>query len=370
MSRREPATVKVTQIRTVQVQIPFERPLRTSIHHVEGVDAVLLFVDTDAGITGESYLFAFGAAKLGVLEGMVRSLEHHLIGKDPHMRQQVWTEMWRDINFLGHKGVPVFAVSALDAAAWDIVGKAHGLAVHKMLGGARGRIPAYHSGGLWVSMSVDELVAEAKAFVADGYRAVKMRLGKKNLSEDVERVAAVREAIGPDVALMADANQGFSVNHAIRLGRAIEPYHLAWFEEPVQAYDLEGSARVAAEIDTPIASGETEYARYGFADMLERRSADVLMPDLQRVGGISEFMKVAHMAEAKDVPVSPHLFTEQCLQLCGAIANCNYAEYMPWFEPLYHERLVLEDGELLIPDRPGLGFTFDPEAVARFRVGD
>lgn len=362
--------MQVTQIRTQQVRIPFERPLRTSIHRIESVDAVLVFADTDAGITGESYLFAFGERKLGVLEGMVRSLEHHLIGRDPHMRQRIWAEMWRDINFLGHKGVPVFAVSALDAAAWDIVGKAHGLPVYKMLGGVRDRVPAYASGGLWVSATVDELVAEAKAFLDEGFRAMKMRLGKPSVAEDAERVAAVREAIGPDVALMADANQGFSVSHAIRLGRAIERYDLVWFEEPVQAYDLEGSARVAAELDTPIASGETEYARYGFADMLERKAADILMPDLQRVGGISEFMKVAHMAEAKDVPVSPHIFTEQSLQLCGAIANCNYAEHMPWFEPLYHERMALEDGQLLIPDRPGLGFTFDEEAVARFRVGE
>ncbi len=136
----------------------------------------------------------------------------------------------------------------------------------------------------------------------------------------------------------------------------------------MQAYDLEGSARVAAEIDTPIASGETEYARYGFADMLERKSADILMPDLQRVGGITEFMKVAHMAEAKDVPISPHIFTEQSLQLCGAIANCISAEHMPWIEPLFNEKMVLEAGDLLIPDRPGLGFTFDLDAVERHRI--
>lgn len=362
--------MKVTGIRTVQVRLPFERPIRTSIHHIESVDAVLLYADTDAGITGESYLFAFGGRKLGVLEGMVRALEHHLIGRDPHMRQQIWGEMWRDINFLGHKGVPVFAVSALDAAAWDIVGKAHGLPVYKMLGGVRDRVPAYASAGLWLHLDIDELVAEAKAFVEAGFRAMKMRLGKRSVEEDAERVAAVRGAIGHDIALMADANQGFTVSHAIRLGRAIEPYHLVWFEEPVPAYDLEGSARVAAELDTPVASGETEYARYGFAQMLESRAADILMPDLQRVGGVSEFMKVAHMAEARDVPVSPHIFTEQSLQLCGAIANCTYAEHMPWFEPLYEEHMVLEDGDLVIPDRPGLGFTFDAEAVARFRVED
>jgi L-alanine-DL-glutamate epimerase-like enolase superfamily enzyme len=195
-----------------------------------------------------------------------------------------------------------------------------------------------------------------------------MRLGKAEVAEDIERVAAVREAIGPSIKLMADANQGFSVNHAIRVGRGLEPYGLTWFEEPVQAYDLDGSARVTAEIDTPIASGETEYGRYGFQQMIEKGAADVLMPDLERVGGISEYVKVAHMAEAFDIPVSPHLYTEYGLQLCGAIANTPFAEHMPWFGALFNERLEMADGALLVPDRPGLGFTFDAEAVERLRL--
>jgi L-alanine-DL-glutamate epimerase-like enolase superfamily enzyme len=167
---------------------------------------------------------------------------------------------------------------------------------------------------------------------------------------------------------MADANQGLSVSHAIRLGRRLEAFDLVWFEEPVQAYDLEGSARVAAEIDTPIASGETEYGRYGFRDMLERKSADVLMPDLERVGGVTEWMRVAHMAASHDVPVSPHLFTEHSLQLCGAVSNLEYAEHMPWFRPLFADQVQMVDGDLLIPDVPGMGFRFDPDAVERFAI--
>jgi L-alanine-DL-glutamate epimerase-like enolase superfamily enzyme len=329
---------------------------------------LLLFVDTDTGIVGESYLFAFGQQKRTVLEHMVRALAHHVIGRDPGMREDVWDAMWRDINFLGHKGVTIFAISALDCALWDIVGKAQGVSVHKLLGGVRTRIPAYASGGLWVSADVDDLADEAKDLVRRGFRAVKMRLGKAAVAEDAERVAAVREAIGAHVALMADANQGFTAKHAIALSRALEPYRLTWFEEPVPVYDLEGSARVVAESSIPIASGETEYTRWGFAAMLEHKAADILMPDLQRVGGISEFVKVAHMAAAANVPVSPHLFTEQSLQLCGAIANCHWAEHMPWFEVLYEQPMELEDGCLLIPDRPGLGFTFDMSAVARLRV--
>jgi L-alanine-DL-glutamate epimerase-like enolase superfamily enzyme len=360
--------MQITGVRTAWVNLPFETPLRSAIHYIPGIDCVLVTVDSDEGITGEGLLWTFGESRLPVLDAMVRNLAQRIVGRDPHEVSGLWRELWGEINFLGHKGVTIFALAALDMAMWDMVGKAHGEPVHRRLGKARDRVRAYHSGGLWITRSLDELVAEAKRFKAEGFTAMKMRFGLPRWQDDAERCAAVREAVGPEITLMADANQAFSVNHAIRLGRAIEQYDLAWFEEPVQAYDLAGSARVAAALDTPIASGETEYTRYGFRDMLERGSADVLMPDLQRVGGVTEFVKVAHMADAFDVPISPHVYTEQSLQLCAALSNIEITEYMPWFQPLYNEALEIEDGEILIPDRPGLGFTFNPDAVERLAL--
>lgn len=358
----------VTQVRTTLVAVPLARPVRTAIHEIGAVHCVLIEAASDAGPVGESYVFAFGVPRARVLEAMVAALAPRLVGRDPHDHGAIWRELWGDINFLGHKGVTVIALSGLESALWDLVGKAAGLSVGRLLGRVRDRVPAYASGGLWLSCSTDELVAEARQFVADGFRAVKMRLGKADPGEDAERVAAVRETIGAGITLMADANQGFSADHAIRLGRLIEPCRLAWFEEPVPAYDLEGSARVAAALDTPVASGETEYTRYGFREMIAKRAADVLMPDLQRAGGVAEFLRIAAMAAAEDIPVSPHIFTEQSLQLCAAIPNCTIAEHMPWFAPLFRERMELVDGDLLIPDRPGLGFTFDHDAIERYRV--
>lgn len=360
--------MKVTKIRSQKIAIPFAEPIGTSIHKIDGVAGVLVWLDTDEGITGESYLWAIGAHRLPVLEAMVHSLAHVVVGRDPRDIEALWADMWKEINFIGHKGVSLFGIAAIDMACWDIHGKAAGMSVSRMLGRSREWVKAYASGGLWASMSTEELQAQAREFVADGFRAVKMRIGKPDIGEDLERVAAVRDAIGPDVDLMADANQGLTVNHAIRLGRGLEQYKLVWFEEPVQAYDLAGSARVAAELDTPIASGETEYGRYGFQDMLERGSADVLMPDLERVGGVSEWVKVAHMAAALDIPVSPHIFTEHSLQLCGAVSNVNYSEHMPWFKELFNEQMEMEGGDLIIPDRPGLGFTFNLDAIARFKL--
>jgi len=247
---------------------------------------------------------------------------------------------------------------------WDIAGKAAGMPLYRLLGGARDRMPAYHSGGLWLDRDIDALAREAQDMVAQGFKAVKMRLGMPAPGQDIERVRAVRAAIGPDVRLMADANQGLNEAQAIRLGRALEEYDLAWLEEPLPAWDLEGVARVAAALDTPIASGETEYTRYGFRQMLALRSADVLMPDLQRSGGVSEFMRIGHLAESHDVPVSSHLFPETSIQVLGALSNAIYLEYMPWFSSLYRERLEFDGGDALVPERPGWGFTLDMHRIA------
>jgi L-alanine-DL-glutamate epimerase-like enolase superfamily enzyme len=167
---------------------------------------------------------------------------------------------------------------------------------------------------------------------------------------------------------MCDASRGFTADHAIRLGRKLEAFDLTWFEEPVPPYDHRGSARVAAAIDTPLASGETEATRYGFREMLTHGAADIWMADLGRVGGVSEFVKVAHLAAAHDIPISNHLFTEQSVSILGAFANTNWVEYMPWTARLYREQIQIKDGYATVPDRPGLGFTFDPEAVDRYRV--
>ncbi len=361
--------MKINGLRTVRVEVPLEKPIRTAIHDIRSVACVLVFLDTDEGLTGESYMFGFDGRILDVLEAMVKALEHHALGRDPHDVEAIWNAIWRGINFYGHKGITVFALSAIDVACWDLIGKAAGQPLHRLFGACRDAVPAYHSGGLWLSLGLDELVAEAKAFLGQGFRAMKMRLGKPRIAEDLERVAAVRAAIGPEVALMADANQGLTVDHAIRLGRGLEAYDLAWFEEPVPAYDLAGHAAVAAALDTPIASGETEYTRHGMRAMLEAKAADVLMPDLQRIGGFTDFRKAAHLAEAFEVPVSPHIFPEQSLCLAGSLANLTYLEYMPWFAPLYREAMELVEGAVRIPERPGIGFTFDPDAIERYRVG-
>jgi L-alanine-DL-glutamate epimerase-like enolase superfamily enzyme len=355
--------MKVTAVETLPVLVSLASPIGSALGQIHSFGCILVSVRTDAGITGENLIFTLNGRRTKVLRQMVDELADLVIGRDAGHIADFWARAWKDINFLGHKGVPVVGISALDGALWDALGKASGLPLYRLLGGAKSLVPAYQSGGLWLSSSTDELVAEADRFIAQGFKAMKMRLGSPDPNTDIARVKAVRDAIGPHIKLMADANQGLNEAQAIRLGRMLEPFDLTWFEEPLPAWDLEGLARVSAALDTPIASGETEYTRYGFRRMLELRSADILMPDLQRVGGVSEFMRVSHMAESHDVPVSSHLFPETSIQVLGALANAIYLEFMPWFSKLYHEELVFKDGNAIVPERPGWGFTFNHDYV-------
>jgi L-alanine-DL-glutamate epimerase-like enolase superfamily enzyme len=358
----------ITALRTARLEVPIAKPIRTAIHEVRSVGVVVVWLDTDDGATGEGMMMTLGTRRLDVLEAMVKSLENQVIGHDPGEVETIWQDMWRDINFFGHKGITIFALAAIDTVCWDLVGKAAGTPLYKLFGACREAVKAYASGGLWLSSDMEELAAEARSFVDQGFRAMKVRVGKPGLEEDVRRVAAVRAAVGPDIGLMADANQGLSVDHAIRLGKRLEDLGLVWFEEPVPAYDLKGHAAIAEALDVPVASGETEYTSLGMGAMLEAKAADILMPDLQRMGGLTEFRKVARMADGHGVPVSPHIFSEQSLSIAGSEPNVTYLEHMPWFAPLFRESMVLEDGMIAMPQGPGLGFSVDADAAKRFRL--
>jgi L-alanine-DL-glutamate epimerase-like enolase superfamily enzyme len=352
-------TMKCTAVRTILGEITLPRPAVGGLGPIRTLGVVAVLVETDAGLVGEHALITLHGRHGRVLDEMVQSLVPLVVGRDPTASTAFWADAWRQNNFVGHKGVAVMGISALDGALWDLRGKAAGLNIAALIGQARPAVPTYASGGLWLDRSIDELQAEAQGFVAQGFRAVKMRLAPGPLPATEARVRAVREAIGPHIALMADANQQLTEAEAIRMGRMLERYDLTWFEEPLPAWDLPGVARVAAALDTPIASGETEYARYGFRQMLELRSADVLMPDLQRVGGVTEFVRVAHLAAAFDIPVSSHLFPEMSLSVLAGLENATWLEHMPWLSPLYHETIELRDGAAVVPDRPGWGFTLD-----------
>lgn len=360
--------MRVTGLSTVTVDVPLPKPIRSAIHVINSATCVLVTIDTDEGVSGEGMAFTINGARIRSVEALIQDLEPMILGRDPHDSAAIWEEMWSALNFVGQKGIPLIGMSAIDTALWDIVGKAAGKPLHKLFGAARDKVPAYASGGLWMSLSVDELRQQAQEFLDQGHRAMKVRLGKGSVAANIERVEAVRDVIGNDIRLMADANQSLTVKEAIRLGRELERFDLTWFEEPIPCWDFDGHAQIREALDTPLASGETEYSRYGMRQMIETKACDILMPDLERIGGYTEFRRSAALAAAFDIPVTPHLFTEYSLCMAGSLSNCFIVEHMPWFAPLYSESMEIVDGEIEIPTRPGHGFTFNKDAVDRFRM--
>ncbi|MEJ1975427.1 MAG: mandelate racemase/muconate lactonizing enzyme family protein [Acetobacteraceae bacterium] len=354
-------------MRTAVVHVPLAAPARAAIFEVRAVDCVLVFLDTDDGLVGEGLVMTVNGRRLAVLHEMVRSLAPLVVGMDLRRVGSLAGRVRAELNFYGEAGVSMMGLAGVDMALFDLRAKFAELNVAAMLGACRETVPAYASGGLWLSHSVDALQEEAASFLSRGFRAMKLRLGMPDPAEDVARVRAVREVVGPAVALMADANQQMTVPQAIRLGRMLEEFGLTWFEEPVHYQNHDGEAAIAAALDTPLASGESEYTARGMLTMLQRRSADILMPDLQRMGGPTEFLKAAHVADVFDVPVSSHLYTEMSLPLLATLPNAIFLEHMPWFEPLYVEQVELnEAGDAIVPEQPGWGFTLNQEAIARF----
>ena len=361
--------MNVTRLRTEVVRLPLARPIPSGRLTIVSIDCILVFLETDEGAVGEGLVFTLNGHRLGVLHAMLQSLEPLVIGAQPAASGAFWARAFADLAFLGHAGVGAVALAGLDMALWDLKGKQAGLNIGQLLGRCHESMAVYRSGGLRLSQTIDELQREAADFVQQGFRAMKMSLGKADPQEDRARVAAVREAVGGEVTLMADCNQQFTASRAIRLGRMLEEFQLGWIEEPVPYQDHAASAAVARALDTPIASGENEYLRRGMLDMVRAGAADILMPDLQRMGGPTELLKVAHHAELAGLPVSLHLFSEMSLALAVALPNAQLLEYMPWFAPLYADPLWPDaQGRVAAPLAPGWGRAFDPQAIARFRI--
>ncbi len=360
--------MKIETISTTLVNVPLPSPIGTAIHSIQSVGCVLVEVRSADGVVGQSYVFTINGDRLKAFDEMIVGLSRFALGHDAHATEGLWHRLWTEINPTGHKGVTVSAMSALDVACWDLVGRTLDMPLHQLWGSCRSSVPTYASSGLWLSHSIAELESEAREFLDLGFTGMKVRIGSDRIADDVARVRAVRDAVGPDVELLVDANQKFTPKHAIRLGRALEEFNIGWFEEPVPAYDLAGHARVRDALDVPIASGETEYTRFGMRAMLDAGAADVLMPDLQRIGGYSEFRKAAATASSQHIPVSTHFFTELSLCLAGSLHSCISVEHVDWFAPLFTESMELRDGQLAIPERPGHGFTFADDAMRRYAI--
>ena len=357
--------MRIEKLSTQLVSLPLKKPIRTAIHDMRSVGCVLVSIQAD-GVVGEGFAFTLNGVRLKAFDEVIRSYAPLVEGQPVHRIEGIWESIWQAVNPMGQKGITIGALSAVDTALWDLYGKTLNQPLHHLFGSCRDRVKTYASGGLWLSQSIDELTEEAGQFIDQGFLSMKIRVGQADWRSDVERVKAVRAAIGHHIELLTDANQALNVKQAIRLARELEAYDVGWLEEPVAAHNLGGHAEVRRRVDMPIASGETEYSRYGMRAMIEAQACDVLMPDLQRIGGFSEMRRVTALAASYDLPVSPHFFTEYSQCIAGSTPGCISLEHIPWFEDLFHESMVLENGELLIPERPGTGYTFNQEAIKTY----
>ncbi len=339
------------------------------------------------GAGGRSHLFAHiktdedveglgvGQASPGSAQLIETILKQILIGQDPFDIERLWSEMFWKLRTFGNKGIASQALSAVDIGLWDLKAKALGLPLYRLLGAYTDAVPIYGSGG-WTNLSEAELVAEMTGYIEQGIRKVKMKVARdygRAEAEDISRVAAVRKAIGDDVALYIDGNYGYYPKQAIYMAREFEQFQVGWFEEPVLADDSHGLAEVRRAIDIPVAAGELESYKYRFRELIAGGAVDIAQPDVARVGGVTEWMKVAHLAHSFNLLVAPHAFQLVHLHLACATPNLKAVEYLgvdvacdlAWYTEIPPQK----DGMWSpFPDRPGLGLELDPHAVEQWSI--
>lgn len=345
---------------------PLPRPFRAAVRVIDSTNVLLATVRTDDGRCGHGYAFAFGAPDLAPIHATAQALVPVLVGAEALAPERHWLAMHRALALAGAGGPALAALGALDIALWDLAGRLCGQPLHRLLGGARDRIPAYGSGGS-LDLGTPELAAEAAGFAREGYGAYKFKAGH-GLAEDTARLRAVRDAAGPGLRLIVDGNQQWGAKDALRAARAFEPAGLWWLEEPVPAGDVAACAEVRAGSPVEIATGETNFGVAEFGRLLAARAADIVMPNLQRVGGITGWRKVAALAEAAGVPIASHVYAEIGVHLMCAVPNGLVLEVLPWWPRLFVEPLRLEGGAAIPPEAPGLGLTLDEDVVRRHRA--
>lgn len=287
-----------------------------------------------------------------------------MLGEDPNDIAKLYTKLlWAGAS-VGRSGVATQALAAIDVALYDLKAKRAGLPLAKLLGSHRDSVRTYNTSGGFLNASIDEVKARATQSLEEGIGGIKIKVGLPDNAEDIRRVKAVREHIGDDVPLMVDANQQWDRATALRMGRRLEEFNLVWIEEPLDAYDAEGHAQLTAALDTPIATGEMLASVAEHERLIEARACNIIQPDAPRVGGITQFLKLTTLADQAGLDLAPHFAMEIHLQLAATYPREPWVEHFDWLDPLFNERLETRDGRMIVPDRPGLGFTFSEQARA------
>ena len=328
-------------------------------------EVAFLFVEigTEDGHEGIGFSYSKRAGGPGQF-AHAKEIAPALIGEDPSDIARIWTKLvWAGAS-VGRSGLATQAVAAFDIALWDLKAKRAGLPLAKLLGAHRDSVRCYNTSGGFLHTPTEQVLHNATASLAGGIGGIKLKVGQPDGKADLRRVTAVREHLGDDVPLMVDANQQWDRPTAQRMGRALEDFGLVWIEEPLDAYDAQGHAALAASLDTPIATGEMLASVAEHQELLRHHAVDVIQPDAPRIGGITQFLKLTTLAEHQHLQLAPHFAMEIHLHLAAAYPHEPWVEHFDWLEPLFNERLRISDGRMHLSSRPGLGITLSEQARA------
>ena len=357
----ERLTLKSVRARPVVLKL--NRPVVARIATLTDWPLILIDLHTEEGVIGRAYLEPYIRRSMRYLIPALHDLGEVLKGR--RLAPIEFYEAGRkSLHFVGYEGMAMIAVAGVDMAAWDALAKAAGVPLCVLLGGSIGPVPAYNSNGLWLR-SPAEVASEAVELREEGgFEGLKLRLGRERLADDLATIEGVREAVGSEMSLMVDFNQGLHLGEALERCHAIDDLGLAWIEEPIVYDNLEGYARLTADLKTPVQIGENFYGPRALYTALQMKACDYVMPDFMRIGGVTGWQRAAAIAAAAGIPISTHLYPEVAAHVMRVSETAHWLEWQDWANPILQQPYEVKDGELLIPDVPGLGLEWDEKAVA------
>lgn len=357
----------MAKIERIELKMVDLRPkvVRTdAIQSFVSQETPLVTITDSDGAVGTGYSYTIGTGGSSVMRLLADHLAPRLIGRDADQIEAIWHELEFATHATTIGAITSIALAAIDTALWDLRARKQSLPLWKLAGGAKDRCPLYTTEGGWLHIPVEALVEDALDAKSKGFSGSKVKIGKPHGSEDFARLSAVRKAVGDGYEIMTDANQGFKVDEVIRRAERLKELDLAWLEEPLPADDIDGHVRLSQSTPTPVAIGESLYSIRHFREYMQKGACSIVQVDAGRIGGITPWLKVAHAAEAFDMPVCPHFLMELHVSLTCAVPNGKYVEYIPQLDDITTSRLVIENGMALAPMTPGLGIDWDWDAIA------
>ena len=361
----------MSHIATVEIrQVNLEpKVVRTdAIQSFVRQETILVTLCCDDGSSGTGYTYTIGTGGSSIVALLRDHLAPRLIGRDPACYEALWKDLLFHTHATAVGAITSLALAAIDTAVWDRNCRGAGLPLWKMAGGAQARVPVYTTEGGWLQLSTNEIIEQTLAAKSAGFHGAKVKVGKPSAAEDVARLGVLREAVGGAFELMVDANQTFTLSEAIRCARLFEEFDLAWFEEPMPAEHLDAHRQLVAHTSLPIAVGESLYHPAQLADYLKAGACTIIQSDVARIGGITPWLKTAHLAETLGVSICPHFLMELHVSLCAAVPNARWLEYIPQLDDLTTSRIRIEEGYAVPPETAGIGIEWDWKRIAALQL--